>query len=54
MDKRSIKESIKSKTFFRDVILYIFMKIGFYSNYTRGLITMDSIFKIKKKIRKKN
>lgn len=54
MDKRSIKESIKSKTFFRDVVLYIFMKIGFYSNYTRGLITMDRAYlKLKKRYEKK-
>lgn len=54
MDKKSIKESIKSKTFFRDTVLYIFMKMGFYSNYTRGLITMDRAYlKLKKRYEKK-
>ena len=50
MDKRSIKESIKARTFFRDTVLYLLMKMGFFSNYTRGLITMDrTYFKLKKR-----
>ena len=54
MNRESIKESIKSKTFFRDTILYIFMKMGFYSNYTRGLISMDrTYFKLKKDIKER-
>lgn len=54
MNKNSIKNSLKSKTFLRDMILYGFMKLGFFSNYTRGLITMDRTFyKLEKKYRKK-
>lgn len=54
MNKNSIKNSVKSKTFFRDMILYGFMKLGFFSNYTRGLITMDRTFyKLEKKYKKK-
>lgn len=54
MNRESIKERIKSKTFFRDTILYIFMKMGFYSNYTRGLISMDrTYFKLKKRYKRK-
>lgn len=54
MDKRSIKESIKARTFFRDTVLYLLMKMGFFSNYTRGLITMDrTYFKLKKRYEKR-
>lgn len=54
MNKNSIKNSVKSKTFFRDMVLYGFMKLGFFSNYTRGLITMDRTFyKLEKKYKKK-
>ncbi len=52
--KNSIINSLKSRTFIRNTILYIFMKMKFCTNYTRGLITMDRTFyKLQKKYKKK-
>ena len=52
MNKQSIMQSIKSRTFIRDICLFIFMKCGFCSNYTRNSIGMDRTYiKLKKKYR---
>ena len=53
MNKQSIIQSIKSRTFIRDICLFIFMKCGFCSNYTRNSIGMDRTYiKLKKKYKK--
>lgn len=54
MNKQSIIQSIKSRTFIRDICFFIFMKCGFCSNYTRNSIGMDRTYiKLKKKYKKK-
>ena len=54
MNKQSIIQSIKSRTFIRDICFFIFMKCGFCSNYTRNSIGMDRTYlKLKKRYEKK-